>query len=85
MNQGLGGQATEFYDAFFVYGETSYVQAYRPISLNSSTYMNVIENKAALLKGGELIAVRGEGKFFYQGEEKTSRKGRLFVKVLIYH
>jgi Uncharacterized conserved protein, contains S4-like domain len=47
--------------------------------------MNVVENKAALLKGGELIAVRGEGKFFYEGEEKTSRKGRLFVKVLIYH
>ena len=46
MNQGLGGQATEFYDAFFVYGETSYVQAYRPISLNSSTYMKYAAQSA---------------------------------------
>jgi RNA-binding protein YlmH len=44
----------------------------------------VNENKADLLKGGELIAVRGEGKFRYLGEEKTSRKGRLFVQVEIY-
>lgn len=46
---------------------------------------SVIENNAAFLKGGELIAVRGKGKFFYEGEEKTSRKGRLFVKILLYH
>jgi RNA-binding protein YlmH len=44
-----------------------------------------VENNAAFLKGGELVAVRGEGKFLYQGEEKTSRKGRLFVSVLLYH
>jgi len=45
----------------------------------------VVENNAAFLKGGELVAVRGEGKFFYEGEEKVSRKGRLFVKILLYH
>src|SRR5574344_1086417 len=28
---------------------------------------SVIENNAAFLKGGELIAVRGKGKFFYEG------------------
>lgn len=45
----------------------------------------VAENNAALLKGGELVAVRGEGKFLYEGEEKISRKGRLFAKILLYH
>ena len=43
------------------------------------------ENVSYLLKGGELIATRGKGKFVYLGEEKTSRKGRLFVKVVVYH
>lgn len=42
------------------------------------------ENVSYLLKGKEVIAVRGKGKFVYLGEEKTSRKGRLFVKVALY-
>jgi RNA-binding protein YlmH len=43
------------------------------------------ENTSYLLKGGEVIAVRGKGKFAYLGEEARSRKGRLFVKVSLYH
>jgi RNA-binding protein YlmH len=46
---------------------------------------SVVENSAAFLKGGELIAMRGKGKFLFLREEKTSRKGRLFVKVAVYH
>lgn len=41
-------------------------------------------NSSHLLKGGERIAVRGWGKFLYLGEEKLSRKGRLFVKVKVF-
>lgn len=45
----------------------------------------VVENNAVFLRGGELLSVRGKGKFLYEGEEKTSRKGRLFAKILLYH
>jgi RNA-binding protein YlmH len=37
-----------------------------------------------LLKGGEILTVKGFGKCRYLGEEKTSRKGRLFAKVICY-
>lgn len=37
-----------------------------------------------LLNGGERLAVRGYGKFLYQGGAVLSHKGRLFVNVEIY-
>lgn len=37
-----------------------------------------------LLKGGETLTVKGYGKCRYLGEEKTSRKGRLFAKVICF-
>lgn len=37
-----------------------------------------------LLKGGETLSVKGFGKCRYLGEEKISRKGRIFAKVNCY-
>lgn len=44
----------------------------------------VKNNSAFLLKGGERISVKGQGKFLFVGEETLSRKGRLFARVKIY-
>lgn len=33
---------------------------------------------------GSRISVRGYGKFIYEGEEKTTKKGRIFVKTSVY-
>ncbi len=41
----------------------------------------VCENNSKNLSGGEIISVRGFGKFKYAGEEGTSRKGKLWVTV----
>lgn len=44
----------------------------------------VYEKAPRLLTGGEKISLRGYGKFVYLGEEKLSKKGRLFAKVKLY-
>ena len=33
---------------------------------------------------GTRISVRGHGKFIYEGEEKTTRKGRIFVRTSVF-
>ncbi|MCR5402611.1 MAG: RNA-binding protein [Butyrivibrio sp.] len=36
------------------------------------------------LKAGSVVSVRGHGKFIYLGTEKSTRKGRLLVKIKLY-
>ena len=40
-------------------------------------------NNGTPLKEGDRISVRGFGRFFYDGVEKTSKKGRLYIKVRV--
>ncbi|MEG2620463.1 MAG: hypothetical protein RR981_07935, partial [Oscillospiraceae bacterium] len=42
------------------------------------------ENTSAGLKPGDMISVRGMGRFSYEGIEAETRKGRLRVNVRIY-
>ena len=42
------------------------------------------ENNSKALKGGEVINVRGKGKFILEGEMRETRKGKLWVDVLVY-
>lgn len=42
------------------------------------------ENNSKTLKGGEVINVRGRGKFTLAGEIRENKKGKLWVDVLVY-
>jgi len=42
------------------------------------------ENNSRTLKSGEIINVRGFGKFIYGGEPRETRKGKLCVEVAVY-
>lgn len=42
------------------------------------------ENNSRLLKSGEIINVRGFGKFIYAGEPRETRKGKLGVEVAVF-
>ena len=39
---------------------------------------------SARLSGGEVVSVRGLGKFQYLGEQKETKKGRLYVRAEKY-
>ncbi len=41
-------------------------------------------NHSYMVKEGDIISVRGLGRFRFAGELSTSKKGRLFVSVLLY-
>ena len=44
----------------------------------------LLENNSYLLKAGETVSVRGFGKFLFQGEKHTTRKGKLLVGVDLF-
>lgn len=44
----------------------------------------IITENAKMVRGGEMISVRGYGKFIYDGLQGTSKKGKLNVRVRIY-
>lgn len=42
------------------------------------------ENNSGILKEGDVVSVRGHGKFIFQGQEKETKKGNLRVAVDLY-
>ncbi|MGN0397115.1 MAG: RNA-binding protein [Candidatus Fimimorpha sp.] len=44
----------------------------------------VITSNSHLLKEGDIVSVRGFGKFRYEGKENQTKKGRYFVKLGLY-
>ena len=42
------------------------------------------ENNSRLLKKGDIISVRGYGKFEYLGEQNRSKKGKVSAAVMCY-
>ncbi len=42
------------------------------------------ENNSCFLKRGDAVSVRGKGKFFYDGADRETKKGRLSVGVFVY-
>lgn len=44
----------------------------------------VCENNSCSLKKDDVISVRGKGKFFYDGMDRETKKGKLSVGVLLY-
>lgn len=44
----------------------------------------IMENNSYMLKEGDIVSVRGFGKFIYDGLEQNTRKGRQKVKVQAY-
>jgi len=44
----------------------------------------LVENPAFELKSGDMVSVRGYGRFLYEGAAAETRKGRLHVEVRIY-
>ncbi len=42
------------------------------------------ENNSCSLKTGDVVTVRGKGKFFYDGADRETKKGKLSVGVLLY-
>lgn len=44
----------------------------------------LLENNSYLLKAGETVSVRGFGKFLFQGEKHTTRKGKLLVGIDLF-
>ncbi|MDO4294247.1 MAG: YlmH/Sll1252 family protein [Eubacteriales bacterium] len=49
-------------------------------------YINgrLTENGSRLLKEGDVVSVRGMGKFIFRGEKHTTKKGRLVVEVDVF-
>lgn len=43
-----------------------------------------MENNSGLLKEGDVVSVRGHGKFLFQGQERETKKGNLYVDVDLY-
>lgn len=44
----------------------------------------ICENNSCSLKSGDAVSVRGRGKFFYDGADRETRKGKLSVGILLY-
>lgn len=44
----------------------------------------ICENNSCILKRGDAVSVRGMGKFYYDGADRETRKGKLSVGVWIY-
>lgn len=44
----------------------------------------ICENNSCLLKKGDVVSVRGKGKFVYDGADRETKKGKLGVGVLLY-
>lgn len=44
----------------------------------------LLENNSCALKEGDVISVRGHGKFIFRGEKHTTRKGKLVVGVDLF-
>lgn len=42
------------------------------------------ENNSYFLKKGDAVSVRGKGKFFYDGMDRETKKGKLSVGILLY-
>lgn len=42
------------------------------------------ENNSCFLKRGDAVSVRGKGKFFYDGADRETKKGKLSVGVFVY-
>ena len=43
-----------------------------------------MENKSSQLKEGDILVIRGFGKFIYNGSGNETRKGRVYVKLQKY-
>ncbi len=52
----------------------------RKVFVNSRQY----ENNSGILKPGDVVSVRGFGKFIYQGVVRETKKGRITVKIEKY-
>lgn len=44
----------------------------------------ICENNSSVLKSGDAVSVRGEGKFYYDGTDRETKKGKLSVGILLY-
>jgi RNA-binding protein YlmH len=44
----------------------------------------VCERNSMSLKKDDIFSIRGHGKFVFAGEERETRKGRIYVKILAY-
>lgn len=44
----------------------------------------VCENHSAQLKNKNILVIRGYGKYIYEGEGKTTKSGRIYVKLMHY-
>lgn len=44
----------------------------------------ICENNSCLLKKDDAVSVRGKGKFFYDGVDRETKKGKLSVGILLY-
>jgi RNA-binding protein YlmH len=44
----------------------------------------ICERNSMNLKKDDFFSVRGYGKYIYAGEERETRKGRIYVKILAY-
>ena len=42
------------------------------------------EKESAVLKEGDIVSVRGYGRFIFKEEIRTTKRGRLAVRVYIY-
>lgn len=42
------------------------------------------ENNSCFLKRGDAVSVRGKGKFFYDGVDRETKKGKLSAGILVY-
>lgn len=44
----------------------------------------ICENNSCFLKREDAVSVRGKGKFFYDGADRETKKGKLSVGVFVY-
>jgi RNA-binding protein YlmH len=61
-------------------GESQEIFSHGKVFVNS----RMTENTSFQPDNGAVISVRGQGRFIYEGIEKETKKGRLFVNVRIY-
>ncbi|MBE6754816.1 MAG: hypothetical protein E7559_10800 [Ruminococcaceae bacterium] len=57
--------------------ESSRLFAAKKVFVNSM----ISENTSYTLKSGDTVSVRGLGKFIYQGQDRSTKKGRMYVSV----
>lgn len=43
-----------------------------------------MENNSSLLKKGDILVIRGNGKYIYEGEGSLTRKGRVYIRLKKY-